>query len=80
MRVDASGELWLNVEATPTKQTAPAILKVRVGRSTELPEKFRDIRLALASRPDLPGSASYLDVMCAGRTAYAPLPEEDRTQ
>lgn len=73
-RIDGAGEVWLNVGAAgDLRQGAPAAvsgLKVRVGRPTELPEKFRDIRLTLAALPRLPESAEYLDVMCPGFPSY----------
>lgn len=87
LRVDGAGELWLNIETSPTKMAAPAAsserdeaapetaanpgrLKVRLGRATELPQKFRDIRQALQGWPNLTATAAHLDVMCAGRPAY----------
>jgi hypothetical protein len=70
IRVDAAGELWLNVTANAPSGGAPATLSVRVGRATELAAKFRDIHRALAAWPDLTAKALYLDVMCAGRPAY----------
>jgi len=75
MRIDEGGELWLNIATSPTSHASNPGLEVRVGRATELPEKFRDIRQALAARPDLPATATYLNVMCAGRTAYLRLSE-----
>jgi hypothetical protein len=77
MRVDATGELWLNVAAYTSGESGPGELKVRVGRSTDLQAKFHDIHQALAGIPDLTARAAYLDVMCAGRSAYVPL--ADRT-
>lgn len=68
--VDGHGELWLNVDAYPASRSGSSPLRVRVGRPTELPEKFRDIRQVLQGWPDLPARAAYLDVMCAGRPAY----------
>lgn len=70
MRVDASGELWLNIEAYPTSQSTGDGLAVRVGRLTDLPEKFRDIHQSLLGKPDLSARATYLNVMCAGWPAY----------
>lgn len=71
MRVDGSGELWLNVGVHPGAQTPPGDgLSVRVGRWTELPSKFHDIRQVLTGWPDLTAKAAYLNVMCAGRPAY----------
>jgi len=75
LRIDAAGELWLNVATPPTEQAAAGALPVRVGRPTELPEKFRDIRQAMAGKPSLVAAAAYLNVMCAGRTAYMQAPE-----
>lgn len=70
MRVDASGELWLTIGTHPSSATAADGLHVRVGRPTDLPEKFRDIRQVTLVRPQLTASAAYLNVMCAGRPAY----------
>lgn len=58
-------------------------LKVRVGRFTDLPQKFRDIHQALQGWPDLTATAAHLDVMCPGRPAYmsaANLPDQKRTR
>jgi hypothetical protein len=79
MRVDASGELWLNVAAFTSGDSGPAELKVRVGRPVELPAKFHDVRQALAGMPDLTARAAYLDVMCAGRSAYVPQSDPSET-
>lgn len=84
LRVDEAGELWLNIATSSTKQTAspppadeegnvvpdPGRLKVRVGRLTDLPQKFRDIRQTLQGWPNLTMTATHLDVMCPGRPAY----------
>jgi POTRA domain-containing FtsQ-type protein len=75
MRVDGVGELWLNIATYPTSPTQTA-LTVRVGRSTELPEKFRDIHQALLGWPDLPARAAYLNVMCAGYPARMNAPDQ----
>ncbi|HEU4753495.1 MAG TPA: FtsQ-type POTRA domain-containing protein, partial [Armatimonadota bacterium] len=72
MRVDGAGELWLNVATPPTGPDQKGGLLVRIGRSTDLPEKFQDIRNSLAGRPTLASTAAYLDVMCAGSPAYMP--------
>lgn len=72
MRVDDIGELWLNVTTNTPGSSVPATLSFRVGRTTELPEKFRDIRRALSGFPNLAEKASLVDVMCPGRTAYVP--------
>ena len=80
MRVDAGGELWLNVETSPISPTGPSTLVVRVGRFTELPEKFRDIRQALQGWPNLTASAAYLNVMCAGSPAYMTAAERPAEQ
>lgn len=77
MRVDGSEELWLNVASSASGQ-AGSELPVRVGRLTDLPEKFRDIHQALQARPDLPTRATCLNVMCAGRPAYIAVPDSDR--
>jgi hypothetical protein len=54
-----------------TPEEAPAgRLKVRIGRATDLPQKFVDIRDSLKLWPGLSGAAAHLDVMCAGRPAY----------
>jgi hypothetical protein len=73
MRVDEAGELWLNIATFPTSPEARPSLPVIVGRATELPEKFRNIRQVLQGVPDLTVSAQYLNVMCAGKPAYRPL-------
>lgn len=70
LRVDGGGELWLNVETSPEEGASSRALAVRLGRETDLPEKFRDIQQALLGWPDLTAKASYLNVMCAGRPAY----------
>lgn len=70
LRVDDGGELWLNVETSPHDPSAARALAVRLGRATDLPDKFRDIHQALLGWPDLTAKASYLNVMCAGRPAY----------
>jgi len=80
MRVDASRELWLNVATPPDAGSdagsdagpEPAGLDVRVGRMTDLPEKFRDIRQCLSAWPDLPESAAYLNVMSPGNPSKMP--------
>jgi cell division septal protein FtsQ len=69
MRVDGPQELWLNIATYPTSQPSPGPLAVRIGRWSELPEKFRDIHQALQSWPDLTAHAAYLNVMCAGSPA-----------
>ena len=69
-RVDAAEELWLNVEITPKDPTAPRMLAVRLGRPTDLPEKFRDIHQVLLGRQNLTAECSFLNVMCAGSPAY----------
>lgn len=68
-RIDGLMELWLNVETAPTAGGAPYLLAVRLGRETDLPEKFRDIGHTLTWSP-LTKEASYLDVMCAGSPVY----------
>ena len=75
MRIDGSGELWLNVATSPANPAAKSDLQVRIGRYTDLPEKFQDIRNSLAGWPGLVSTAAYLDVMCAGSPAYMRLPE-----
>jgi hypothetical protein len=75
VRIDALGDLWLNVR-TPRNRATDGVLRVRVGRATELPEKIRDVRQALLAWPDLPERAEYLNVMCAGRPAYRTLGEQ----
>jgi hypothetical protein len=82
LRVDQAGELWLNIATSPPKsngesESKPVVvaenayrLKVRVGRVTDLPQKFRDIHQALQGWPDLTTTAAHLDVMCPGRPAY----------
>ena len=68
-RLDSAGEMWLDL--TPSSRAKESkCLQIRLGRSTELREKFRDIRLALDGRPDLLSGAAILNVMCAGRPAY----------
>jgi hypothetical protein len=79
MRIDGAGELWLNVSTGPTSQAAVNSLSVRVGRTTDLPEKFRDIRRSLAGWPNLTASARYLNVMSAGNPAYMKAPEQTAT-
>lgn len=69
MRVDEAGELWLNIATSPTNLAGNGMV-VRVGRCTELPDKFRDIRQSLASVPQLSATAAYLNVMCAGQPSY----------
>lgn len=75
LRVDEGGELWLNVGIDSGGQTLS--LPVRVGRAAELPEKFRDIRLSLLGFKDRMATATYLNVMCAGRPAIG-VPDTDR--
>ena len=74
LRVDDAGELWLNIATHPngpqSDDSGGSRLKVRVGRATELPEKFRDVRLVLHNWPNLAATAAYLNVMCAGRPVY----------
>jgi len=70
MRVDGVGELWLNVATSSASQPSERALQVRVGRSTELPAKFRDIREALQVKPQLITTAEYLNVMSAGHPSY----------
>lgn len=79
VRVDSRGELWLNIVSPPGDGNEGASLLVRVGRGTELPEKFRDVRLTLQGWPDLPETAEYLNVMCPGRPAMKRLAEEGST-
>jgi len=67
-RIDGLPELWLNVE-TAAADGAPFLLAVRLGRETDLPEKFQDIGHTLTWSP-LTREASYLDVMCAGSPVY----------
>ncbi len=85
MRVDAGGELWLNVGISASKTTTrsgsnrekeqpegpaePPILPVRLGLLTDLPEKFRDVRMVLVGAPQV-ATADYLDVMSAGNPAF----------
>jgi hypothetical protein len=80
LHIDEGEELWLNVATSgtpssdsgtsaPADNPGPKELSVRLGRATELPEKFRDIQKALAGWPDLLSSANYLNVMCPGRPA-----------
>ncbi len=80
MRVDGAGELWLNVVIPAASRSQPDVLDVRLGRWTELPEKFRDIRKSLQGWPQLTETASHLDVMCAGRPAYKRLAEQSTPQ
>lgn len=91
VRIDSSGEVWLNVATEPTTRLAsdgtplalPANagnLKVRLGRPTEMAEKFRDIRQTLAALPNLALTAVHLDVMCAGRPSYRPKPTPEASQ
>jgi hypothetical protein len=75
MRIDGSGELWLNVATSAANPAVKSDLQVRIGRSTDLPAKFQDIRNSLAGWPGLVSAAAYLDVMCAGSPAYMRLPE-----
>lgn len=79
LRVDGRGELWLNVETGTVGKATPRTLAVRLGRDTDLPEKFRDIRQALTGWPELTAKASYLNVMCAGRPAYMTAAETTET-
>lgn len=76
MRIDEAGELWLNIQTTPTGPESQGGLEVRIGRSTELPEKFRDIRQCLAGWPQLSASAAYLNVMSAGNPARMELKKD----
>jgi cell division protein FtsQ len=76
IRIDEAGELWLTIPAYSSSDTAPGDLLVRIGRSTDLPEKFRDIHQSLLGWPDLAAKAAYLNVMCAGRPAYLQAPEK----
>jgi hypothetical protein len=80
MRVDGKGELWLNIEPYSAAQTPGRSLTVYIGRCTELPEKFRDVRQALNGWPDLPARAAYLNVMCAGSPSYGPLTENSASR
>lgn len=70
LRIDDAGELWLNVGTSPHDPSATRELAVRLGRATDLPEKFRDIHLILLGAPELTAKASYLNVMCAGNPYY----------
>lgn len=70
LRVDEAGELWLNVETGPPSPSAKPELVVRLGRATDLSDKFRDIHQILLGWPDVTTKASYLDVMCAGNPYY----------
>ena len=79
MRVDDAAELWLNVTTNTRGSAVPATLSFRVGRTTELPEKFRDIRNVLDGFPDLAEKAALVDVMCPGRTSYVPRAESSET-
>jgi hypothetical protein len=63
-------------EGQATPGAAPGKLKVRVGRMTDLPAKFRDIRNSLRGLPGLTLTAAHLDVMCPGRPAYLKLEPE----
>ncbi len=78
VRVDASQDLWLNVIVTSARASEPSVgleaprtrtLPVKLGRWTDLPDKFRDVRLSL-SGPAAISEASYLNVMCPGSPAY----------
>jgi cell division septal protein FtsQ len=69
-RVDDAEELWLNVEISPKDLAAPRMLAIRLGRPTDLPEKFRDIHQVLLGRPNLTAECSFLNVMCAGSPSY----------
>lgn len=70
LRVDEGEELWLNVETTPRDPSAPRELAIRLGRDTDLPDKFRDIQQILLGWPEVTAKASYLNVMCAGNPYY----------
>jgi len=70
LRVDEGGELWLNVGTSPLKSSSPSELVVRLGRDTELPQKFRDIHQLIIGKPELASQASYLVVMSAGNPSY----------
>ncbi|MCC2672594.1 MAG: cell division protein FtsQ [Armatimonadetes bacterium] len=79
LRVDGAGDLWLNVEISPKNPAAPPMLAVRLGRPTDLPEKFRDIRQVLLGVPDLTAKGSFLNVMCAGSPSYMTDSETTKT-
>jgi hypothetical protein len=77
VRVDEQSELWVDLERSDPEL---GDLPVRIGRWTELPEKFADIRLALDGRPELTHTAALLNVMCAGRPAYVPIASAARSR
>lgn len=79
IRIDEGGELWLNIRTYGAAPSSRGNLAVRVGRATELPEKFRDIHQSVRSWPDLTTTAQYLNVMCAGRPAYLRVSERTDT-
>ncbi len=78
VRIDEAGELWLNVgtpsfQSTPTSSNRQRPLNVRLGRPSELAEKFRDVRLTFAVCSADLARAAYLNVMCKGRPAFLPV-------
>lgn len=78
VQIDGQGEVWFHVETEPSKTVGPVrTFRVRIGRPTELAEKISDTRLVLLARPDLPRTAAYLNVMCAGRPAYTRMAKGD---
>lgn len=70
MAIDAQGELWLHISAPVASGQPERLLPVRLGRPDDLPAKFADIGLWL---PQVAADGEYLNVMCAGRAAYARL-------
>lgn len=78
VQIDGQGEVWFHVETDPGGIVGPRrLFRVRIGRPTELAKKISDTRQVLLARPDLPQTASYLNVMCAGRPAYTRMARGD---
>lgn len=79
IRVDEPEKLWLNV-VTPASPSRPAgSLAVFLGRATDLPAKFQDIRNLLQSSHSQVASAEYLNVMTAGHPSYRQAKAEPST-
>jgi hypothetical protein len=70
IRVDAHGDLWLNIRVPgPSREMEPS-WSVRLGRAEQLTAKFADARRILRGAPQLAVTAEYLDVSCPRRPAY----------
>lgn len=80
IRVDEPEKLWLNVVIPASSGQSARPLAVFLGRASELPAKFQDIRNLLQSSNSRIASAEYLNVMTAGHPSYRLVSAESSAQ